>query len=700
MKQRIYLVLVSLCMLTNFIVPVYAVDTNMQNYQAVYLGVENYGLLNRDNMSSFRHRFCINGQIYSTYTISDNGGAYTIQNKLQEGYVYDITVQNGNVIAADSASSVAEGSITSVDSTAITVAGQSISLDGSSVYQITNAAGGSTVIAASTADLQVGKTVKVYENNGQYVIYLTFVANQYTAPVSGTPGLKTLKNFLVTAMEPVGTTLYVYGGAWDWQDTASSNQATTIGLPQSWVDFFQSQNANYNYKNPVQANSYYPFDRWNQYYYAGADCSGYVGWAVYNTMNTQSSGTGYVFKSTAVAQQFANLGWGTKTQNIQRYGFKPGDIMSMNGHVWICLGTCDDGSVVILHSTPSKSVNGQSGGGVQINGIGDSENCQAVQLARTYMSRYFPTWYSRYHNVYKNYASYTSFSGNTAGKFSWTINGVLSDPDGYISMKADDILADLFGETNAITASAEQGGTISPYGTVRIKEGSTQSFVISPNNNYEVASVIVDGVDVTNQLVNNRYTFSNVNEPHTIQATFQPGEEWFIDVPAGMYYYDAVRWAVKNGITQGMSHTQFSPDENCTRAQIVTFLWRANKSPITADNNDISFTDVSDTAFYKNAVRWAVNEGITQGTSSTTFGPNETVTRGQAIAFLWRADGSPVVSDDSLFTDVPKDAFYFDAVQWAVNKGITQGTSSMTFSPGESCTRAQIMTFLHRVTEN
>ena len=173
-----------------------------------------------------------------------------------------------------------------------------------------------------------------------------------------------------------------------------------------------------------------------------------------------------------------------------------------------------------------------------------------------------------------------------------------------------------------------------------------------------------------------------------------------IDVPAGMYYYDAVRWAVKNGITQGMSHTQFSPDENCTRAQIVTFLWRANKSPITADNNDISFTDVSDTAFYKNAVHWAVNEGITQGTSSTTFGPNETVTRGQAIAFLWRANGSPVVSDDSLFTDVPKDAFYFDAVQWAVNKGITQGTSSMTFSPGESCTRAQIMTFLHRVTEN
>lgn len=700
MKKKIYSILVSLCMFTNFILPAYAVDTNVQNYQAVYLGVENYGSLSRDNMSWFRHRFSINGQSYFTYTIPDNGGAYTIQNKLQEGYVYNITVQNGNVIAADFASSVAEGSITYVDSTSIMVAGQAIPLEGCSVYKINNAAGGSTVIASSVADLQIGKTVKVYENNGQYVIYLTFVANQYTAPVSGTPGLKTIKNLLAIAMEPVGTTLYVYGGAWNWQDTAASNQATTIGLPQSWVDFFQSQNVNYNYKNPVQANSYYPFNKYNQYYYAGADCSGYVGWSVYNTMNTQSSETGYVLKSTEVAQQFANLGWGTKTQNIQRYGFKAGDIMSMNGHVWICLGTCDDGSVVILHSTPSKSINGQSGGGVQINGIGDSENCQAVQLARTYMSRYFPQWYSRYHNVYKNYSSYTSFSGSTAGKFSWTINGVLSDPDGYIGMKADDILADLFGETNAITASAGQGGTISPSGIVRIKDGGTQSFVISPNNNYDVASVLVDGVDVTNQLVNNRYTFSNVNEPHTIQVTFKLGEAWFTDVHAGMYYYDAVRWAVKNEITQGINNSQFSPDGNCTRAQVVTFLWRANGMSITADNNDILFTDVSDNAFYKNAVCWAVSEGIARGTSDITFSPDQTVTREQAITFLWRANGSPMVSYDNLFTDVPKDAFYFDAVQWAVNKGITQGTSNTTFSPNQSCTRAQIMTFLYRTIEN
>ena len=404
------LVLSILCILNMTILPVYAADTNTQNCQAVYLGVENYGSLNRNSMDSFHHRFSINGQSYS-YIIPNDGGVYTTQNKLQEGYVYDITVQSSSLIAAEPASSIAEGSITFSDGTAVTVADQSIPLDGAAIYRITSAAGGSAVAVASAADLQLGKTVKVYENNGQYIIYLAFVADPYTAPVSGTPGLKTLKNFLATAMEPVGTTLYVYGGAWDWQDTGSSNQATSIGLPQSWVDFFQSQNANYTYKNPAQANSYYPFGRWNQYYFAGADCSGYVGWAVYNTMHAQSGGTGYVQEATTMAQKFADLGWGTKTQYIRRSDFKPGDVMSMNGHIWICLGVCDDGSLVILHSTPSSSVNGRSGGGVQINGVGDSENCQAVQLARTYMSRYFPEWYSRYHSVYKNYASYTSFSG-------------------------------------------------------------------------------------------------------------------------------------------------------------------------------------------------------------------------------------------------------------------------------------------------
>lgn len=120
-------------------------------------------------------------------------------------------------------------------------------------------------------------------------VYKAFVAEEYKAPVSGTPGKKTLKNFLATAMEPVGTALYVYGGTWDWQDVNSSNQSMTIGLSQSWIDFFQSQDKTYHYKNPNPAESYYPHNAWNQYYYAGIDCSGYVGWSVYNLMNTENS---------------------------------------------------------------------------------------------------------------------------------------------------------------------------------------------------------------------------------------------------------------------------------------------------------------------------------------------------------------------------------------------------------------------------
>jgi len=432
--------------------PVYATNINIQNYQAVYLGIENYGSQNKEHMTSFFHRFNINGQDYS-YTIPDNNNTYMIQNKLQEGYIYDITVRNGSVITANPAKSIAVGKISFTDGNTIVVAGQSIPLNGAEIYRIVNAAGKSLVSMISVADLQIGESVKAYQNNGRYAIYLSFVADNYTSPVSGTPGLKTLKNFLATAMEPVGTTLYVYGGAWNWQDTGSSDQATSIGVPQSWIDFFQLQNANYDYKNPDPSNSYYPFGRWNQYYFAGADCSGYVGWVVYNVMNTKNGETGYVQEATTMAQQFADLGWGTKTQNIQRSEFKPGDIMSMNGHIWICLGACDDGSLVILHSTPSNSINEQSGGGVQINGVGDRKNCKAAQLARTYMSKYFPEWYKRYHDVYKNYHSYTSFSGSTAGKFRWNLSGVLRDPDGYAEKNADEILADLFSGTNIITAS-------------------------------------------------------------------------------------------------------------------------------------------------------------------------------------------------------------------------------------------------------
>ena len=169
----------------------------------------------------------------------------------------------------------------------------------------------------------------------------------------------------------------------------------------------------------------------------------------------------------------------------------------------------------------------------------------------------------------------------------------------------------------------------------------------------------------------------------------------FVDVKEGAYYYDAVLWAVEQKITSGTSATTFSPDASCTRAQMVTFLWRAAGSP-KVENGKNPFTDVKADAYYYDAVLWAVEKGVTSGTSATTFSPDATVTRGQTVTFLYRNAGSPEVSGTMPFTDVEADAYYAKAVQWAVQQKITTGTSETTFSPMSDCTRGQIVTFLYR----
>ena len=169
----------------------------------------------------------------------------------------------------------------------------------------------------------------------------------------------------------------------------------------------------------------------------------------------------------------------------------------------------------------------------------------------------------------------------------------------------------------------------------------------------------------------------------------------FVDVKEGAYYYDAVLWAVDQKITSGTSATTFSPDASCTRAQMVTFLWRAAGSP-KAGNTKNPFTDVKADAYYYDAVLWAVEKGVTSGTSATTFSPDATVTRGQTVTFLYRNAGSPDVTGTMPFTDVEADAYYAKAVLWAVQQKITTGTSETTFSPANDCTRGQIVTFLYR----
>ena len=168
----------------------------------------------------------------------------------------------------------------------------------------------------------------------------------------------------------------------------------------------------------------------------------------------------------------------------------------------------------------------------------------------------------------------------------------------------------------------------------------------------------------------------------------------FTDVTAGSYCYDAVQWAVANGITNGTDATHFSPNAGCTRGQVVTFLWRAAGEPTVSGN--VGFVDVAPGSYCYEAVKWAVANGITNGTDATHFSPNATCTRGQVVTFMYRAEGEPAVGGSNGFVDVAAGSYCYNAVQWAVAKGITKGTDTTHFSPNATCTRGQVVTFLYR----
>jgi hypothetical protein len=248
-----------------------------------------------------------------------------------------------------------------------------------------------------------------------------------------------------------------------------------------------------------------------------------------------------------------------------------------------------------------------------------------------------------------------------------------------------------------IKATAGTGGSISPSGNVSVREGRDQTFTITPDKGYAVANVKIDGKSIG---AAKSYTFENVRRTHTIEVIFMkangnPQTGVFVDVATGSYYEDAVDWAVENGITTGTDATHFSPDGICTRAQAVTFLWRAAGSP-EPETRTMPFTDVPVGSYYYDAVLWAVENGITEGTSNTTFSPNMACSRAQIVTFLWRSEKSPAAGTANPFADVKSTAYYAGAVLWAVREDITKGTTSTTFSPDADCTRAQIVTFLWR----
>ena len=266
----------------------------------------------------------------------------------------------------------------------------------------------------------------------------------------------------------------------------------------------------------------------------------------------------------------------------------------------------------------------------------------------------------------------------------------------------EDAIAALVQKSYPVTIS----GT-TEHGTVTVSTeaavgGSTVTITVKPDSGYTLGGITVTD-SKGNELSltdngNGAYTFTmpsgkvEIHVTFTVDGSLNP----FQDVPDDAYYFEAVNWAVANNVTSGTSETTFSPNVGCTRAQVVTFLWRAAGQPEPTEGTN-PFTDVKEGTYYYKAVLWAVEKGITNGTSETTFDPDETCTRGQIVTFLWRREGKPAPTGaNNPFADVKPSAYFGSAVLWAVETGITNGTSETTFEPNEDCTRAQVVTFLWR----
>ena len=232
------------------------------------------------------------------------------------------------------------------------------------------------------------------------------------------------------------------------------------------------------------------------------------------------------------------------------------------------------------------------------------------------------------------------------------------------------------------------------------ERGDTVTITVKPDDGFKLDDLTVtdkNGKELKlTDKGNGKYTFTMPASKVEIKATFVKEVETspFSDVSTSAYYYEAVKWAQEKDITGGIGNGLFGPNQPCTRAQIVTFLWRAAGSP--EPKSMSSFSDVSADSYYAKAVAWAVESGITTGTGDGKFSPDATCTREQAVAFLYRASGSPAISGGSAFSDVAANAYYADAVAWAEKNGVTGGIGGGLFGSGNTCTRAQIVTFLYR----
>ena len=302
----------------------------------------------------------------------------------------------------------------------------------------------------------------------------------------------------------------------------------------------------------------------------------------------------------------------------------------------------------------------------------DAGDTQSVAANTAYNWTFKPTDTVNYNNLTGSITPYTvSHSGGGGGSYN---------------------------PTYAVVVDKTKNGDITASPKAATK-GTIVTLTIDPDKGYELDALEVldkngDRVKLTEK--NGKYTFVMPASKVIVKGSFaaEAPEQIFFDVPVNAYYYNAVKWAADKGITGGVSPTLFAPDQPCTRAQIVTFLWRAAGSP--APKAMSAFVDVSADAYYAKAVAWAVENGITGGTGDGKFSPDATCTRAQAVTFLYRASGSPAVSGSAAFSDVATDAYYASAVKWAEKNGITGGIGNGLFGSGDNCTRAQIVTFLYR----
>ena len=319
-------------------------------------------------------------------------------------------------------------------------------------------------------------------------------------------------------------------------------------------------------------------------------------------------------------------------------------------------------------------------------------------------------------NIVKRAGSEGAYTYTVLAKSGLTSGVYLTDPSGalasnyYVSSTANGVWTVSYSAPYSGGSSSDPTYSVSTpskteNGSVTVSpksasKGDTVTVTVKPDSGYVLETLTVtdkNGNELTlKDKGDGKYTFTMPAGKVEVKATFMEDNSvlnFFYDVPNDAYFYEAVKWAVDKGITNGLSDTMFGPYESCTRAQIVTFLWRAAGSP--EPKTASSFTDVPVSTYYAKAVAWAVENGITNGMTATEFAPDATCTRGQSVTFLYRALGKKVESSAN-FTDVKSDAFYADAINWAVANNVTNGTSNTTFSPNADCTRAEIVTFLYR----